>query len=179
MTIHYGEDPFAVPPEFREPARRFRGRLVAPVTGWTTYGEEGRPAAITVSSILVAEGEPAVVLGLLDPLSEFAAALEASTRFVVHVLAEDQRRIADQLAGRYPGPDARFENIALSDSDYGPVLDAAPTRAYCDLMSAQEVGDSLLVQGAIRQLDLPDDALAPLAYFRGHYMAVRPRETGA
>jgi hypothetical protein len=29
------QPPFAVPPERRDPARRLRGRLVAPVTVWT------------------------------------------------------------------------------------------------------------------------------------------------
>jgi len=30
-----GQPPFAVPAERRDPARRLRGRLVAPVTVWT------------------------------------------------------------------------------------------------------------------------------------------------
>ena len=45
--------PFTVPPERRDPARRLRGRLVAPVTVWTA----GRPpggAGLTVSSVLAA-----------------------------------------------------------------------------------------------------------------------------
>ena len=33
------QPPFTVPPERRDPARRLRGRLVAPVTVWTA----GRP----------------------------------------------------------------------------------------------------------------------------------------
>jgi hypothetical protein len=46
------EPPFAVPPERRDPVRRLRGRLVAPVTVWTA----GRPpggAGLTVSSELL------------------------------------------------------------------------------------------------------------------------------
>ena len=56
-----GQPPFAVPAGRRDPTRRLRGRLVAPVTIWTA----GRPpggAGLTVSSILVAEGQPARVL---------------------------------------------------------------------------------------------------------------------
>ena len=43
-----GQPPFAVPAGRRDPARRLRGRLVAPVTIWTA----GRPpggAGLTVS----------------------------------------------------------------------------------------------------------------------------------
>jgi 3-hydroxy-9,10-secoandrosta-1,3,5(10)-triene-9,17-dione monooxygenase reductase component len=64
------QPPFAIPPERRDPARRLRGRLVAPVTVWTA----GRPpggAGLTVSSVLVAEGQPARLLGLIDPTSAF------------------------------------------------------------------------------------------------------------
>ena len=51
--IHY-TDPFATP---QRNARRYAGcagRLAAPVTLWTAPG----PAGLTVSSTVVAEGEP-------------------------------------------------------------------------------------------------------------------------
>jgi hypothetical protein len=48
-----GDTPFAVPPERRSPARRLRGRLVAPVTVWTA-GHPPGGAGLTVSSVLVA-----------------------------------------------------------------------------------------------------------------------------
>jgi 3-hydroxy-9,10-secoandrosta-1,3,5(10)-triene-9,17-dione monooxygenase reductase component len=38
-----GQPPFAVPPERRDPTRRLRGRLVAPVTVWTA-GRRAGPA---------------------------------------------------------------------------------------------------------------------------------------
>src|ERR671932_775332 len=60
-----GQPPFAVPAERRDPARRLRGRLVAPVTVWTA-GHPPGGAGLTVSSVLVAEGQPARLLGLLD-----------------------------------------------------------------------------------------------------------------
>ena len=175
--IHFGEDPFGTPVELREPARRFRGRLVAPVTGWISIAEDGTPAAITVSSIMVAEGTPAAIVGLLDPLSEFWSALEHTERFVVHVFDRSHRRVADQFAGRYPGPDARFENVELSTSSWGPVVEHVKDRAYCTLASFTEIGDLLLVRGDIDKLELADADLDPLAYFRGHYQDVKPRHT--
>jgi hypothetical protein len=91
------QPPFAVPPERRSPARRLRGRLVAPVTVWTA----GRPpggAGLTVSSILVAEGEPARLLGLIDPTSAFWEAMRETGTFVVHVLAAGDRHLAERFS---------------------------------------------------------------------------------
>ena len=69
MTIHHC-DPFATPEGQRSPVRRLRGRLAAPVTLWTAPG----PAGLTVSSMLVAGGEPGRVLGLIDEESELWSA---------------------------------------------------------------------------------------------------------
>ena len=173
-----GGDPFATPVEERDPARRLRGRLASPVTGWTTYGESGRPVGITVSSIMVNPGEPSSILGLIDPLSEFFDAAVRTGRFVVHVFEHQDRRAADQLAGRYPGPDARFESIRLDESAWGPVMIDVPTRAYCSLISVVDGVELSIVTAAIDSVDLANDT-DPLTYFRGHYHEIRPRSTGA
>ena len=70
-----GQPPFAVPPERRDSARRLRGRLVAPVTVWTA-GHPPVGTGLTVSSVLVAEGQPARLLGLIDPTSAFFEAAQ-------------------------------------------------------------------------------------------------------
>src|SRR5436309_277236 len=153
---HLGEDPFAVPVDQRDPARRFRGRLASPVTVWTTVGDDDAKAGITVGSMLVAEGRPPVVLGLIDPLSFFWESVTISKRFVVHVLEHRHRRLADQMAGRYPGPDARFENVELSASEWGPVIDEVPNRGFCTFSGFVEVADSLAVKGDIDRMELID-----------------------
>src|ERR687896_539136 len=89
--------PFSVPAERRDPARRLRGRLVAPVTVWTA-GQPPGGAGLTVSSILVAEGEPARLLGLIDPTSAFWEAAQETRAFVVHVLAVADRALAERFS---------------------------------------------------------------------------------
>ena len=71
-----GSDPFLAAEQ--DSARRLRGRLTVPVTVWTAYDRDGIPAGITVSSVLVVEGEPPEVIGLLGPLSEFWDAVSHS-----------------------------------------------------------------------------------------------------
>ena len=165
-----GQPPFAVPAGRRDPARRLRGRLVAPVTIWTA----GRPpggAGLTVSSILVAEGQPARVLGLIDPTSAFWDALQDTKAFVVHVLAAGDRHLAERFAEVRPPIRAPFERLEVAASPWGPVLGGSRPRAACRLAGSTPAGHGELVQGVIEQLELPD-LEDPLAYLHGRYRSV-------
>ena len=165
------QPPFAVPPERRDPARRLRGRLVAPVTVWTA----GRPpggAALTVSSVLVAEGEPARLLGLIDPTSAFFEAAQETRAFVVHVLAAGDRALAERFSEVRPPIRGPFERLEVAESPWGPVLGGSRPRAACRLTGSTPVGYAELVEGVIEQLELPD-LEDPLAYLHGRYRSVR------
>ena len=75
MTIHPGH-PFAE--DDPDPVRRFRGRLGAAVTLWTAGGAGDR-AGLTVTSLMVAGGDPGRVLALLDPDADLTARLDTGT----------------------------------------------------------------------------------------------------
>lgn len=162
--------PFATPPERRDPARRLRGRLLAPVTVWTA----GRPpgwAGLTVSSLLVAEGEPARLLGLIDPASSFWEAMREAGAFVVHVLAAGDRPLAERFAENRPPVRGAFEGLAVASSPWGPVLDGRRPVAACRLAGSTTVGYSELVEGVVEQLEL-HDLDDPLAWLHGGYRTV-------
>jgi 3-hydroxy-9,10-secoandrosta-1,3,5(10)-triene-9,17-dione monooxygenase reductase component len=164
------QPPFSVPAERRDPARRLRGRLVAPVTVWTA----GRPpggAGLTVSSILVAEGEPARLLGLIDPTSAFWEAMRETGSFVVHVLAAGDRHLAERFAEIRPPIRGPFERLEVAESPWGPVLGGRRPRAACRLAESTPTGHGELVQGVIEQLEL-SDLEDPLAYLHGRYRSV-------
>ena len=166
-------DPFATPPEQRDPARRLRGRLTSPVTVWTA-GEPASATGLTVSSIMVAEGAPPSVAGLLNPLSDLRDAIQETRAFVVHVLDRDQRALAERFAGRRPSPGGLFGDLGVGHSEWGPMLTDVTNRARCRLRATQEVGYQELVLGTIEGVDttpLED----PLAYFLGRYRTLRPR----
>jgi 3-hydroxy-9,10-secoandrosta-1,3,5(10)-triene-9,17-dione monooxygenase reductase component len=166
-----GRAPFAVPPERRDPARRLRGRLVAPVTVWTA----GRPpggAGLTVSSVLVAEGRPARLLGLVDPTSAFWEAARETGGFVVHVLAAADRALAERFSEVRPPIRGPFERLEVAGSPWGPVLGGRRPRAACRLAGSAPVGQGELVEGVIERLELPD-LDDPLAYLHGRYQSVR------
>jgi len=165
------QHPFTVPAERRDPARRLRGRLVAPVTIWTA----GRPpggAGLTVSSVLVAEGEPARLLGLVDPTSALWQAMQETGAFVVHVLAAGDRNLAERFSEIRPPIRGPFEHLQVAESPWGPVLDGSRPRASCRLAGSAPAGHAELVQGVIEQLAL-HDLEDPLAYLHGQYRSLR------
>lgn len=168
-----GSDPYAVLSDAKDGARRLRGQLPAPVTVWTAYGPGGTQTGITVSSVLVAEGDAPTILGLIAPLSEFWDAVQVSKRFVVHVLGAEQTRAADQFALRYPV--SPFDGLRVSASEYGPILEDVGTRAEATLTSYVDVGYSLLVRATLGEFEFADEPPAPLIHYRGRYFTAASR----
>jgi 3-hydroxy-9,10-secoandrosta-1,3,5(10)-triene-9,17-dione monooxygenase reductase component len=162
VTIH-GTDPFATPEESRSPVRRLRGRLPAAVTLWTAPG----PAGLTVSSTVVADGEPAALLGLIDDESDLWAAARAAGVFAVTVLGPADRQLADRFAGLLPAPGGLFAASPWRPTQFGPVPEGARTWAGCRLTDSRPLGWALLVTGEIEQVDLGDGH--PLVHYRGRY----------
>lgn len=160
------DDPFATPAEDRRPDRRFRGRLVAPVTVWTA-GTAERKAGLTVSSLLIAEGDPAEVVGLVDPLAELFERVLEQESFAVHVLAAGDRRLAGLFAGAYPVDP--FEEIETKESNYGPLISGTRHILGCRLVRSEEIGFQVLVRGRVEALEIADDAGEPLVRYRGRY----------
>lgn len=172
MNDHAGdihlEHPFVPPVEERDPARRFRGRLVAPVTVWTAGAPDAR-RGLTISSVLVADGEPPLLLGLVNDLSDLWTTIVEAGSFVVHVLDGSQRTLADRFALRRPAPGGLFAGLDVDPSAWGPVLAAVPTRAYCRLEGSTQAGHLQLVRSRMEELDIGEELDDPLAYFRGRY----------
>jgi 3-hydroxy-9,10-secoandrosta-1,3,5(10)-triene-9,17-dione monooxygenase reductase component len=160
----HSTDPFAVPDQDKSEVRRLRGRLAAPVTLWTTPG----PAGLTVSSMLIADGDPGRVLGLIDEESDFWDAAEAAGRFAVIPLTPADRQLADRFAGLMPAPGGLFATGDWTSTEYGPVPAHAGTWAGCRLEVSRPVGWALLVEGVIETVSA-GPALAPLVHYRGRY----------
>ena len=167
MTIH-SEHPFLPPEEGRDAARRFRGRLGGTVSLWTSSGP--RPVGLPVSSLLVAAGEPARVLALLDPDSDLVEALGTSGTAVVSLLSWRHRQLADAFAGVAPAPGGAYRLGSWVETQWGPRLADAPTWAGVrQVGSPREVGWSLLVETVVEQVEVGDDP-APLVHRRGRYL---------
>ena len=163
-------NPFAAAVGERHPARRFRGRLAAPVTIVTAGDEDGR-TGLTVSSIVVAEGEPPLVYFLLGATTDLFYAIEETRKFIVHVCASGHRGLADVFAGLRPSPGGMFIGRPVTQTEYGPVLDDIGTRSFCSYRGGDEDSYSVIVAATIDRIDLVDID-DPLTYFRGRYRAL-------
>jgi flavin reductase (DIM6/NTAB) family NADH-FMN oxidoreductase RutF len=165
MTIHETH-PFADPDP--DPARRFRGRVGGTVTLWTAGANADR-VGLTLSSVMVALGEPARVLGLVDPDADLTVAVEETGRCVVQLLAWADRDLAEGFAGTAPAPGGVFRQASFVDTDWGPRLERATTWAGVRLEEAVDVGWSRLLTCTVEHVVIGDDA-DPLGHRRGRFV---------
>jgi 3-hydroxy-9,10-secoandrosta-1,3,5(10)-triene-9,17-dione monooxygenase reductase component len=166
--VIHDEHPFVDPEDLRDPVRRFRGRLAAPVTVVTSGNPEGR-TGLTVSSIMVAEGEPSHIYVLCSVATDLWAAILETGAFVVHILGREARHLSDRFAGLMPSPGGLFAGLDPEDTRHGPVIPSLPTRARCTLGGYEEVGTYVLIEGIVDEIEL-HDLTEPLQYFRGRYL---------
>ncbi len=154
-------------PEDRNPVRRFRGRLAMPVT-IVTSGTGSDRAGLTVSSVLVMEGDPGEVLLLVNPHTDLWDAVEETDRLLIHICSPAHRGLAEVFAGRQPNPGGMFAGVKATDGDWGPVLEDVPNRLGVRVTSMDPAGWSGVVRGVIEHVEVSgmDD---PLVYFRGRY----------
>jgi flavin reductase (DIM6/NTAB) family NADH-FMN oxidoreductase RutF len=169
VTIHSG-NPFADPEP--DPVRRFRGRLGGRVTLWTAGAGDGR-AGLTVTSVMVAAGEPSQVITLLDPDSDLAAVFEETGRAAVQLLDWRHRDLADMFAGLTPAPGGAFSQTTWQQTGWGPVLADVDVWAGVSLGSPRfqrstTVGWLWLVCGVVEELRVGAES-DPLLHRRGRY----------
>jgi flavin reductase (DIM6/NTAB) family NADH-FMN oxidoreductase RutF len=164
VTIHAGH-PFPMPDD---PVRRLRGRLGGTVSLWTA-GDDAERAGLTVTSWLVAGGDPGRVLALLDPDADLTELLLDSGRGVVQLLSWDDRGLADAFAGTTPAPGGPWRLADWNDSRYGPRLASAATWALVSVETSTDVGWSRLVTCTLDEIAVGDDP-EPLVHRRGRYV---------
>lgn len=139
--------------------------MPAPVTVWASGTDSGREG-LTVSSVIVANGEPGHVLAVIDADSDWWASGPESV--AVNVLAQEHRFLADAFAGTVPAPGGPFTLGSWSDSSWGPVLDGSAGWLGVRLLAEiREVGWGLLVEGVVEHVELGE--ADPLIHLRGRY----------
>lgn len=166
----HGDHPFTPAEADRDPVRRLRGRLAAPVT-IVTAGAGATRAGLTVSSVWVIEGDPPIVKAIVNPLTELWDAIESDSRFVVHVCDWSHRDLADVFAGLRPSPGGPFASTEVGTSEYGPVIEALSDRVFCEVTAMATEGYTGVVSGEVASVTVSDLA-DPLIHFRGRYRRI-------
>jgi len=167
VTIH-STHPFADAEP--DPVRRFRGRVGGTVSLWTA-GDDASRAGLTVTSFLVAAGEEARVLALLDPDADLTETLVDTGRAVVQLLGRGDRDLAEMFAGQAPAPGGAFRQAEFVSTPWGPRLASARTWAGVRMEGTQSVGWSTLVTTVVEQVEIGvDEDAEPLRHRRGRYV---------
>jgi 3-hydroxy-9,10-secoandrosta-1,3,5(10)-triene-9,17-dione monooxygenase reductase component len=150
-------------------ARLFRDVLGAYPTGVcviTALAESGERFGLVVGSFTSISLDPPLVGFFPDKRSGTWPKIAATGRFCVNVLGADQLSLCHRFAAR---AEDKFADLAHGASPAGlPVLDNAIAWIDCTIERVTEVGDHLLVVGAVEALGKEGEG-NPLLFFRGQY----------
>ncbi|ORA56109.1 3-hydroxy-9,10-secoandrosta-1,3,5(10)-triene-9,17-dione monooxygenase reductase subunit [Mycobacteroides franklinii] len=166
-----------------EPAidpRAFRNVLGQFCTGVTiiTTTHEDAPVGFACQSFAALSLEPPLVLFCPTKQSRSWAAIEASGKFCVNVLAEDQREVSARFGSREPD---KFAGIDWRPSGLGsPIITGSLAHIDCEVANVHDGGDHWVVFGSVNELsEIPEKPTAtrPLLFYRGQYTGIEPDKT--
>lgn len=146
--------------------RRAFGQFATGVTVITTR-EADRPApvGITVNSFASVSLDPPLILWSAARSSMRHAHFSGAQAFAVHVLAADQRSLADRFSRSGDGFDALPH--ALNPEDV-PILPGTLARFECRTEATHEGGDHTIIIGRVLRFEVRDGAL-PLVFAQGGF----------
>lgn len=157
-------------------ADAFKAALACWASGVTivTVAQDGLYYGLTVSSFSSVSLDPPLVSVCLNHETRANAMIEATGRFAVSVLAEDQSEASNVFAasGRVPTPDLDPFAIELTQ-DGLPALRGALSWLQCRVHQKVLAGDHVVWLGEVEQTRSNASEGAPLMYFRRGYRGVR------
>jgi len=140
----------------------------------TSQGEDGERFGLAVGSFTSISLDPPLVGFLPDKKSRSWEKIAVTGRFCVNVLGSDQLEACRRFASRH---DDKFEGISHGSSPGGlPLLDDVLAWIECDVAQVTDIGDHLLVVGAVRAMERRAEG-SPLLFYRGGYHTLSGIET--
>ncbi|MBE9373289.1 flavin reductase family protein [Saccharopolyspora sp. HNM0983] len=142
------------------------GNVPTSVVAVTAPGPDELPAGMIVGSFTSVSLDPPLVSFLADRSSSTLPKILDGGQFCANALASDQEPLSRRLAVRGPH---KFDGVAWQRSPLGnPVLDGVLAWIDCTIDRAVDIGDHVLVVGAVQDLRAfpPRN---PLLFFRGGY----------
>jgi flavin reductase (DIM6/NTAB) family NADH-FMN oxidoreductase RutF len=141
------------------------GAFATGVTVITAIRPSGEPVGVTVNSFASVSLEPPLVLWCLQSGSLSLDAFAAGRRFLVNVLAADQRPVALRFAG---SPAAKFPpGMRLGPDAAPPRLPGCVQLLECVVESVSDAGDHRLLVG--RVLAVEGGQGSPLLFHAGRF----------
>src|SRR5580658_3537627 len=151
------------PPEFR----RAMARWPTGVSIVTTRAD-GQDSGLTVNAFLSITLRPPLVLVSLTKDAASTPLIDRSGRFVVNLLAADQRALSERFALAVPSEE-KFHDVPMHRGlGEVPLLDGALVHLECRVRSAEDLEDHRLFVGVVERLGGLRDA-PPLLFYRSQY----------
>jgi flavin reductase (DIM6/NTAB) family NADH-FMN oxidoreductase RutF len=155
--------------------RTVMGHFATGVCVVSTRRANGVPVATTVNAVTSVSLEPPLLLVCFAHDSETLAAVRASSRFAVSILAEGQREHSNRFAAK--GERARPQEVEFSEHDLGePCLPGALATVACRVSAIHRGGDHMIVIGEALSTSRASEDVAPLLFFRGAYSRLERRQ---
>jgi flavin reductase (DIM6/NTAB) family NADH-FMN oxidoreductase RutF len=147
--------------------RQAFSQLAAGVCIITTTDSMGQPRGLTATAVTSLSLDPPLAIVCIDNRASTAAALQAGSGFIVHVLSADQEGLARQFARS--GPD-KFSGVAYQITATGyPRLEHCLASIECAAHCCYPGGDHSIVVGRVIDTRIMNDSAAPLLYVRGGF----------
>jgi 3-hydroxy-9,10-secoandrosta-1,3,5(10)-triene-9,17-dione monooxygenase reductase component len=163
-------------------ARAFRqvlGQFCTGITIITTVHDEA-PVGFACQSFAALSLDPPLEQFCPTKVSRSFKAIEASGRFCVNVLTEEQKDVSARFGSKEPD---KFAGIDWHPSELGsPVIDRSLAAIDCTVASVHDGGDHFVVFGAVHSLtesvsQAPHIKPRPLLFYRGDYTGIEPDKT--
>ncbi|MGW9027285.1 flavin reductase family protein [Streptomyces sp. NPDC055722] len=151
--------------------RKVLGQYPTGVCAVTSVNPEDNPVGMAVGSFTSVSLDPPLVAFFPDKGSTSWPKIQASGRFCVNILSEEQEWVCRQIASKHP---RKMDPIKHRISPQGtPVIDSAVAWIDCEIASVSEAGDHFVVLGRVLNLQIENPSL-PLLFFRGGYGRFQP-----
>ena len=135
----------------------------------TAVTADGQKLGLAVGSFTSISLDPPLVGFLPDKKSRSWEQMAPIGRFCVNVLGSEQLEACRRFASRH---EDKFEGISHGETPGGlPLLDDVLAWIECDIAQSIEIGDHLLVVGAVRAMERNGEG-SPLIFHRGGYHAL-------
>ena len=162
----------ALPPSFS--TREFRdalGMFATGVTIVTARNAAGELVGLTASSFNSVSLAPPLVLWSLSHTASTLAAFANGAHYAIHVLAADQKPLAERFATRCID---RWAGVAFHPGINGaPLLEGAAATFECFNRSQYKEGDHTIFVGEVERCE-HRAGVSPLLYHGGHFYTEHP-----
>lgn len=127
-----------------------------------------RPVGLAIGSFFSVSLEPPLVGFCVARSSSTWPRIEATGRFGITVLAEDQHETSGRFASKV---EDKFEGDTWEPAPVtgSPLIQGGLEHIDCTLHSVLDGGDHVIVLGRVKYLDVHRDDTGPLLFYKGGY----------